>query len=201
MKSLLNKLLLTFKRINKFLFTIDIKLIYFFSDTLVGYSFYIFCMFYGFFGCTNDNCNITHSLAAIFVVFMIGLVIQTYILVKIPFARDYLENLVGKDLLEKYLGKYTGSEALAKAIKYMGPAVSLLAAETITANQQSERFLNAAKCTEENFYRDCEKTHHMPSDQDYKTMCKVRDEYINKAAHSNGIISRGLASSFSLFFS
>jgi hypothetical protein len=40
---------------------------------------------------------------------MISLIIQTYALVKIPFTRDYLENLVGKDVIEKYLGKYTGS--------------------------------------------------------------------------------------------
>jgi hypothetical protein len=201
MKSLLSRLLSTFKKIYKFFFIIDLKLIYFFSDTLVGYIFYIFCTFYGFFGCTGDNCRITHSLAAIFVVFMIGLVIQTYVLVKIPFTRHYLENLVSKDFIEKYLGKYTGSAAVVKMTKYLAPALSLVTAEVITANQQSERFLNAAKSTENNFYRDCEKTHRIPSDQDYKTMCRVRDEYIDKAAHSTGIISRGFASGFSSFFS
>ncbi len=103
MKTLLSKITSLFK----IYFSIDIKLIYFFSDTLPGYLFYLFCIFYGFFGCTGENCTITHSLAAIFVVIMIGLVIQTYILVKIPFTRKYLENLVGKDYLEKYLGKYT----------------------------------------------------------------------------------------------
>ena len=197
MKLLLSKLLSTFNLINKFFFTIDIKLIYFFSDTLAGYIFYIFCIFYGFFGCTGDNCNITHSLAAIFVVFMIGLVIQTYALVKIPFTREYLENLVGKDVLEKYLGKYTGSEALTKIIKYVVPAIGLMAAETMTTNQQREGFLDAAKSTEENFYRDCKKTNCMPTDEDYKAMFKTRDEYINKAAHANGIITRGFARGFS----
>lgn len=197
MKSLLSRLSSRLNVIIKFFFVIDLKLIYFFSDTLVGYIFYIFCIFYGFFGCTNDNCNITHSLAAIFVVFMIGLTIQTYVLVKIPFTREYLKNLLGKDFLEKYLGKYTGFWALVKIVKYVVPAVGLVAAETITANQQSEKFLNAAKSTEKNFYRDCEKTHRLPSDQDHKAMCKVRDQYIDKAAHVNGIITRGFTSSFS----
>lgn len=132
---------------------------------------------------------------------MIGLVIQTYVLVKIPFTRQYIESFVGKDFLEKHLGKYTGSGALVKIAKYVGRAVGLVAAETITANQQSERFLNAAKSTEQNFYRDCEKTHRMPTDQDYKAMFKVRDQYIDKAAHANGIITRGFTASFSSFFS
>lgn len=193
MKSLLSRLSLRLNVIIKFLFVIDLKLIYFFSDTLVRYIFYIFCIFYGFFGCTNDNCNITHSLAAIFVVFMIGLVIQTYVLMKIPFTRAYLENLVGKDFLEKYLGKYTSSEALVKILKYIGPAVGLIAAETITSNQNHQRFLDAAKATEENFYRDCEKTHRIPTHEEYKIMFEARDKYINKAAYANGIISRGIA--------
>lgn len=103
----MNSLLSTLNLIMKFFFTIEIKLIYFFADILPGYIFYIFCIFYGFFGCVGDNCNITHSLAAIFVIFMIGLVIQTYALVKIPFTHKYLEHLLNKDFLEKYLGKYT----------------------------------------------------------------------------------------------
>ena len=45
------------------------------------------------------------------------------------------------------------------------------------------------------------KIHRMPSDQEYKTMSKVRDRYIDKAAHSTGVISRGFAAlSFSSFF-
>jgi len=203
MKSVVSRLLSTFTKINKFLFTIDVKLIYFFSDTLIGYVFYIFCIFYGFFGCTNSNgnCNITHGLAAVFVIFMIGLVIQTYALVKIPFTRAYLENLVGKDFLEKYLGKYRSSEALAKILKYASPAVGLLVAETITANQEHQRFLNAAKATEENFFRDCATTHRIPTHDDYKAMFEVRDEYIKKAAHANGIISRGFTAGVTSFFS
>jgi len=199
-KSLVSKLFLnflsTFHAINKFLFTIDIKLIYFFSNTLIGYIFYIFCIFYGFFGCTGDNCNIMHSLAAIFVVSMIGLVIQTYALVKIPFTRAYLENLVGKNSLDKYLGKYTGSEAVTQIIKYALPALGLMYAEVYSANQQQERFLKAAETTENNFYRDCKAINRIPSDEEYKAMCKVRDDYINKSAHATGIMTRGFALDF-----
>ena len=186
----------TFNAINKFFFTIDMKLIYFFSDNPFGYAFYIFCIFYGFFGCTGDNCKMTHSLAAIFVVFMIGLVIQTYALVKIPFTREYLENLLGKDFIEKYLGKYTGSGAVAKMFKYVGPAMGLLAVETITANQQSDRFLRAAKLTEDNFFSDLKKMNRIATDEEYQAMTKVRDSYNNKAANADGILSRGLRRGF-----
>ena len=185
-----------FNVIIRFFFTIDIKLISFFSDNLAGYIFYIFCIFYGFFGCVGDNCNITHSLAAIFVVFMIGLVIQTYGLVKIPFTREYLENLVKKDFIEKHLGNYTGSEALVKIFKYVGPAISLVAAETITANQQSNRFLRAAKLTEENFFNDFKKMNRIATDEEYQVMVKLRNEYLDKAANANGIIVRGLGRGF-----
>lgn len=56
-----------------------------------------------------------------------------------------------------------------------------------------KRFLDAAKATEENFYLDCEKTHRIPTHEKYKIMFEARDKYINKAAHANGIISRGIA--------
>jgi len=83
----------------------------------------------------------------------------------------------------------------------MGPAVGLIAAETITSNQQHERFLNTAKATEENFYQDCEKTHRIPTHEQYKIMFEARDKYINKAAHANAIISRGIAANLTSFFS
>lgn len=117
MKSVVSRLLSTFTKINKFLFTIDVRLIYFFSDTLIGYVFYIFCIFYGFFGCQSENCKPTHLLAMLFALFMVGLMVQTYILLKIPYTRDYFENLVSKQYIEHYLGKYTGSEAFVKSIK------------------------------------------------------------------------------------
>ncbi len=33
----------------------------------------------------------------------------------------------------------------------------------------------------------------IPTDQNYQKMCEKRNAYIDKAAHSNGIITRGLA--------
>ena len=132
---------------------------------------------------------------------MINLVIQTYILVKIPFIRAYLKNLIGKDLLERYLSKYTGSDAVLKITKYLGSAVNLIASEVIIANRQSEAFLKAAKSTEKNFHRDCENTNHILSYQEYKEMIKVRDGYIDKAAHSTGVITRGFTAGVDSFSS
>jgi hypothetical protein len=62
----------------------------------------------------------------------------------------------------------------------VGPAVGLLVTESITATQQRERFLAYARCTEENYYRDCKKMNRIFTHQDYKAMCLVRSDYINK---------------------
>ena len=90
-KNLLN--MLFYNDILRLLIKIDIRLLCFFSSKF-GYGFYLWCMVYAFFGCTGNECKISHSLAAIFVLFLIGLMLQTYILLKIPFTRQYLENLV-----------------------------------------------------------------------------------------------------------
>ncbi len=201
MKSFSSKLLFIFHNLNRIFFVMDLQLIYFFADTVVGYFFYIFCIFYGFFGCTSDDCKITHSLAAIFVCFMIGLVIQTYIFVKIPFTRKYFESLVGKDYIEKYLGKYTGSESVVKIIKYVSPALILMTAETVTANQEYDKLSKAAELTEKNFMNDFKSRNTTPNDADYQEMYKVRDKYIYEAAHARGVVSRGFAASVHSFSS
>lgn len=193
LKSILN--LLATNSYTKFLFKCDLRIISFFADNLFNYAFYIFCIFYGFFGCISPNCVLTNSLAAIFVAFLIGLVIQTYILIKIPFTRAYLENLVSKNYIEKYLGKYTGSEATLKLIKYIAPAASLALVEHYTANIVETKNLSAAKLTEENFYFDHQKSGSVPSKEKVLEMRATRDNYIKQAANSTGVISRGFAES------
>lgn len=183
----------------KFLFKCDLKLISFFSDNLFGYIFYIFCIFYGFFGCQSENCNITHSLATIFVLTMIGLVLQTYILVKIPFTRDYLENLLGKNYIENHLGKYTGSEAVIKLLKYMGPALSLGVTDHVTASLLADRYYFAANLVEENFHSDYEKMGKLFNEVEFNEMRQQRDKYLKQAANAKGIISRGFAAGASKF--
>lgn len=192
------KQILTFLTINpimKFLFQFDLRFISFFSDNLFGYSFYIFCVVYGFFGCSGDSCTIPHSCAAIFAVFTVSLTIQTYLLVKIPFTRAYLENLLGATYIEKYLGKYTGSEALAKVAKHTLPILALGVTEHFTASSEAARYYKAADSVEKKFTE-----HHLsigsqPSIEQHEAMVKQCYNLVEKAANAKGIITRGFAAS------
>ena len=190
LKNLLNKLI--YNDILRFLVKTDIRLLCFFS-TKFGYGFYLWCILYGFFGCSNNECTIFHSLAAIFVLFLIGLMLQTYILLKIPFTRQYLENLVGQSYIEKYLGKYTGSKALITLLKYCGPAITLTGAELITANIEAERQFAAAREVKQVFDETNKLAGFEPSLEEIKQNSELQLNYIKKASNAKGIISRGFA--------
>jgi hypothetical protein len=178
----------------KFFFKLDLKLVFFFSDTLIGYVFYIFCIFYGFFGCQSENCKPTHLLAMLFALFMVGLMVQTYILLKIPYTRDYFENLVSKQYIEHYLGKYTGSEAFVKSIKYLGPMFAVGIVEKLTADMEANRCMTAAKIAEENFDKDNARMHKIPNEAEIAQMQKIRDEYQQRATRATGVISKSFSS-------
>jgi hypothetical protein len=170
----------------------DIKLIYYFSSFFPGYLFYLFCIFYGFFGCSGENCHVTHGLACGFALFMVGLVIQTYLLLKIPYTRNFLENLIGKSYLIKYLGEYTGSEAVVKITKYVAPALTTLLIDMVTATTEENRYMRAAKQVQINFDDDNKIMNHIPSATEFRDAMKQRDIYIGKAAEAKGIFSRNL---------
>ena len=193
MKKLSLVLTTTTKLLLKLSFKLDLKLLYFFSDNLVGYLFYIFCIFYGFFGCQSENCDPTHLVAMLFSLFMMGLMIQTYILLKIPYTRDYLQNLVGKEYIEQYLGKYSGSAAIGKLFKYVGPAIAIGTVEAASSTMESNRCLKAAHETEENFKAKCEFLHKLPTEAEYMEMEKVRDGYIRKSTEATGVVSKSFA--------
>ena len=187
--------LILYNNFIKNLFKIDLRLISFFSDNLFGYAFYLFCLIYGFFGCSSNdnNCTIFHSLAAIFVCCLIGLTIQTYALVKIPYTKAYLENLIGKNYIEQYLGKYTVSESLVKIFKYVGPWIALTGAELITAKAEASRQFEAARLTKEMFDDMHNQAGSMPSLEELKEIRKEYAKYIEKASNAKGVISRGFA--------
>ena len=135
---------LTINPIMKFLFQFDLRFISFFSDNIFGYIFYIFCVLYGFFGCSGNDCTFSHSYAAIFAVFTVSLTIQTYLLVKIPFTRAYLENLLGTAYIEKYLGKYKWSEVLVKIAKHTVAILALNLTQHFTASSEAALYYEAA---------------------------------------------------------
>ena len=191
LKNLLN--MLFYNDIVRMLVKIDLRLLGFFSDNIFRYAFYLWCLLYGFFGCSGNKCTISHSLAAIFVLFLVGLILQTYILLKIPFIRQYLENLVGKNYIEKCLGKYTGTDALVKLLKYCGPVVTLTGAELITANIQAERQFEAARQAKRVFDETHKAAGSLPSFKERKENANLQLDYIEKASNAKGIITRGFA--------
>lgn len=89
------------------------------------------------------------------------------------------------------MGKYTGSEALTKLIKYTGPVVAALRIDIISAHFEAEHYFNAAKMTENNFEIDNKKMGRELSQADWEKMQGIRDDYINKGANAKGILTRG----------
>ena len=87
----------------KVLFSIMLKVIWFFTDTIFGYSIFLFAFFYGFFGCTYGNCNLSHTLVAVFAITITTTVVETYILIKIRFSKAYLENILERKFIIDHL--------------------------------------------------------------------------------------------------
>ncbi len=110
-------------------FELHIRLVHFFSKTMIGYSFYIFCFFYGFFGCHGTTCGSSNLLASYFAVIMISLSSEIWFIVKIPITRKWLAQLVGEDYIIKYLGEYTSTLSL---FRYLTPVAAITAAEILT---------------------------------------------------------------------
>jgi len=76
----------------KFTVTLYLKLntlfAHFFTETYIGYIFYLFCIYYGVFGCGEKNpCGLSNELAAWFAFSVIAINFKLWILVKIPTTR------------------------------------------------------------------------------------------------------------------
>lgn len=91
----------------KITFKVQLKIIWFFTNTLIGYALFVFLFIYGFFGCLHGECMPSNSISALIATVIIYSTLELYILVKIPFTREYLENLLGKDFIIAHLGQYT----------------------------------------------------------------------------------------------
>ncbi len=190
------KKILTFLTINpvmKFLFQFDLRLVSFFSDNKAGYIFYLFCVLYGFFGCSGNNCTVSHFCAAIFVIFTATVTLQTYLLVQIPFTRAYLENLLGIAYIEKYFGKYNGSEVLIKLAKHTAPILVLCLTEYITANSEAARCYEASNSVIKNFNEFHSDAGSQPSMEERKAIMKESISLIHKAVDAKGLVSKGVA--------
>ena len=121
----------------KYYFKFKLKFVWFFTDTIIGYCIYIFCMAYGVTGLSSNHNLVIKAQCSIFAITVVGLVIQTYILVKIPFTKQFLENWIGKQYIIDHLGEYSGSRAIFKLISTTVPIAGFLGTELATKSYDS----------------------------------------------------------------
>lgn len=95
-----------FKYCLKMYLKLHIILIYFFIETKIGYSFYLFFVLYGFFGFDETNYHESHDFASLFVLYIIKTTIELWLLFTIPFTKKYLDQLLTEKYIVRYLGGY-----------------------------------------------------------------------------------------------
>ncbi len=99
----------------KIFFKLHIRFAHFFIETTIGITFYTFCVLYGLFGCDGTNCQASNTFAGLFALYTFGTIIVLWFLLKFPLSRPFLEELLTKDYIIKYLGKYTVSRLAVRA--------------------------------------------------------------------------------------
>ena len=150
-----------------------ISLIYFFIETKIGYSFYIFCVLYGLFGCDKTNCYVSNIFAIFFVLYIISTVVELWFLVKIPFIRKILDNFLTKE----YILKHFNDHILSKiAFKTFGLFIATILIDSGTAYVEQMKNQSSAIEIMDEYYKSLNKAElkHDPNSKLYK-------DAINKA--------------------
>lgn len=141
----LKKFFLAFLR-NYFKF--HIRLLYAVSGSKVLYSIYIFLMTYSIFGCKgNVDCNISHYVALLIALYVMGTSIELYILCYISRTRIFLDNLVGKDSIIKYKAAST-----RQFLKIYSVVFVLTACDIITAQFEQALILQKAHLIDSEYF-------------------------------------------------
>lgn len=134
-KLFFNKYLYYNKLYIKYYLIFQLKVIWIFTETFLGYAIYLFCIFYGVSGLSSQNNEALKACCIIFAIYVAGSVVQWYILVKIPSTKKFLENFIGKNVIISHLGDYVGSRAVVKGVMTLGPFVGIATAEIVTKQQ------------------------------------------------------------------
>ncbi len=121
-KSFLNKIL-------KLYLTTIIKSLYVLTENTIVYGVYVFVVLCTFYGDADTNLHFIFSIIVFFVFANSFLVL---VLCKIPFLRDFLDNLLGKQFVLDYLGEYSG---LKRFVKASVPIVAATVADIVTQQQ------------------------------------------------------------------
>ena len=163
-------------------FKLNIILVYFFSRTYIGFGFYLFCFFYGLFGCHATTCQLSNFLAGSFALLMISLSAEIWIFVKIPITRKWLGQLVGENFILKYLGKYTSTVSL---FRYLSPVIAITTLEILTHSAESANNRINAKAPLDEYWKNVEKSGiaHDPNLKKYAEATKRSFEILNKPVH------------------
>ena len=82
-------------------FYYSIKFLWFVIHTRVGYTFYICTVS----GCFSHEVDFWFGFSFFFALFTSSLAIETFVLVKIPLTRRFLDQLLGKEFIIDHLGK------------------------------------------------------------------------------------------------
>lgn len=137
LKNYINKFYLFLKntslKILKIYFKFTIRLVHFFTENTLAYLLYIFLIAYGCYGGRDTNVyEPSHFIAFFIVLYLWGSAFELYVLCKIPKTRRFLDNLVTKEYVTKYLGEHTSSKLL---LKYSVPMIALGSLEVFTARE------------------------------------------------------------------
>ena len=151
----------------------QLKVIWIFTETFAGYAIYLFSIFYGVSGLSSEKNEVLKAWCIVFALYVVGSVVQWYILVKIPSTRKLLENVVGKDVIISHLGEYTASRAFLKTIVTLGPFLGIATTEVVTKEHDLSENLRKSDA---HIKRNLEIYKNANLDFDKKTLDKVLNE-------------------------
>jgi len=170
----------------------NIRLLHFFGKTKIGYSFYLFAVLYGLFGCSNsENCHDSHIFATFFVLYIISTAIEIWFLVKIPFTRKILDELLTKEYILKYLSEYTASKLV---LSFVSSAVGAVILESGTKYVEHQQNLQNSREFLRDYYAGLEHTNqkHNPNSREYKDAINERNFHLRQ--RSEGLFTKGIKS-------
>ena len=160
----------------------NIRLTHFFIETKIGYSFFLFSTLYGLFGCSSaETCHVTHALATLLVLYIMSTVAELWFLVKIPFTRKILDQLLTKEYILKYMGEHSYTKAAFKTFLTVIGAVAL---ESGTSHVEHIQNTANSRHPMDDYYKALEVKQEKPdfNAREYKDAIKERNFHLHKKA-------------------
>ena len=162
----------------------NIRLIRFFIETKIGYSLYFFCLLYGLFGCSDtqdSSCHVSNVLATLLVLYIMSTIVELWFLVKIPFTRKMLDNLLTKEYVLKDLNDHTLSQM---TFKTFGIFIATVFIDSATAQVEHIQNESNSRHPMDDYYKALEVKQEKPdfNAREYKDAIKERNFHLHKKA-------------------